>query len=68
MPEWALAYHFDIVLRGPEAPRPMAELPTPSQTVGPFFNIGLPGEPPGDGPLRISGTVYDGEGRRCPTR
>ena len=40
----------------------MAELPTPSQTVGPFFNIGMPGEPPGDGPLRISGTVYDGEG------
>jgi protocatechuate 3,4-dioxygenase alpha subunit len=40
----------------------MPELPTPSQTVGPFFNIGLPGEPPGDGPLRISGTVYDGEG------
>ena len=41
----------------------MAELPTPSQTVGPFFNIGIPGEPAGDGPLRISGTVYDGEGQ-----
>jgi protocatechuate 3,4-dioxygenase alpha subunit len=42
----------------------MPELPTPSQTVGPFFNIGLPGEPLGDGPLRVSGTVYDGEGER----
>ena len=40
----------------------MTELPTPSQTVGPFFNIGMPGEPPGDGPLRISGAVLDGEG------
>ena len=44
----------------------MPELPTPSQTVGPFFNIGMPGEPPGDGPLRISGTVYDGEGAPVP--
>ena len=40
----------------------MPELPTPSQTVGPFFNIGMPGEPAGDGPFRITGTVYDGEG------
>ena len=44
----------------------MVELPTPSQTVGPFFNIGLPGEPAGDGPLRVSGTVYDGEGQPVP--
>ena len=44
----------------------MAELPTPSQTVGPYFNIGMPGEPPGDGPLRISGTVFDGEGEPVP--
>ena len=44
----------------------MPELPTPSQTVGPFFNIGMPGEPSGYGPLRISGTVYDGEGAPVP--
>jgi protocatechuate 3,4-dioxygenase, alpha subunit len=44
----------------------MPELPTPSQTVGPFFNIGMPGEPPADGPLRISGTVRDGEGAPVP--
>ena|SRR5215211_4937294 len=44
-------------------------LPTPSQTVGPFFHIGLPYE---DGPrlipddtrgaIRLSGRVFDGEG------
>ncbi len=44
----------------------MPELPTPSQTVGPFFNIGMPGEPAGDGPLRITGTVCDGEGEPVP--
>jgi protocatechuate 3,4-dioxygenase alpha subunit len=41
-------------------------LPTPSQTVGPFFNIGLPGEGHSElvaeGGLRIEGVVYDGEG------
>jgi protocatechuate 3,4-dioxygenase, alpha subunit len=47
--------------------------PTPSQTVGPFFSIGLPW---GDGPLAaapdtsgtitISGTVYDGAGEPVP--
>lgn len=69
----ALAYRFDIVLRGREATPPdslMAEstLPTPSQTVGPFFNIGLPGahsqlvSPDAEGAIRISGTVYDGAG------
>jgi protocatechuate 3,4-dioxygenase alpha subunit len=43
--------------------------PTPSQTVGPYFSIGLPWEegaravPEGTpGELRISGTIYDGEG------
>ena len=48
-------------------------LPTPSQTVGPFFNIGLPGErPPGPagpesaGALRIAGVVYDGRGEPVP--
>jgi protocatechuate 3,4-dioxygenase alpha subunit len=43
--------------------------PTPSQTVGPFFSIGLPWDhgplavPAGtSGAIRISGTVYDGAG------
>jgi protocatechuate 3,4-dioxygenase alpha subunit len=46
---------------------------TPSQTVGPFFAIGLPFD---DGPwvvpegtpglIRISGTVYDGDGEPVP--
>jgi protocatechuate 3,4-dioxygenase alpha subunit len=46
---------------------------TPSQTVGPYFSIGLPWE---DGPhavaagtpgaLRLTGTVYDGAGRPVP--
>ncbi|HET9719336.1 MAG TPA: protocatechuate 3,4-dioxygenase subunit alpha [Solirubrobacteraceae bacterium] len=46
---------------------------TPSQTVGPFFAIGLPFEsgpwavPVGTpGLIRISGTVYDGEGAPVP--
>lgn len=43
-------------------------LPTPSQTVGPFFSIGLPGtdselvSPESEAAIRVSGTVYDGEG------
>ena len=44
-------------------------LPTPSQTVGPFFHIGLPGDggeqlvPPGDPhAIQVLGTVFDGEG------
>jgi protocatechuate 3,4-dioxygenase, alpha subunit len=42
-------------------------LPTPSQTVGPFFNIGLPGRSAlvaADAPdaVRIEGAVYDGHG------
>jgi protocatechuate 3,4-dioxygenase, alpha subunit len=44
-------------------------LPTPSQTVGPFFIIGLPFEgeeqlvdPGAPDAVRIEGTVYDGEG------
>ena len=46
----------------------MAPMPTPSQTVGPFFSIGLPDVtpelvPPDDpDAVRIFGTVYDGEG------
>jgi len=44
-------------------------LPTPSQTVGPFFSIGLPVTDPelvppaSEGAIRVSGTVYDGEGQ-----
>ena len=48
-------------------------LPTPSQTVGPFFNIGLPGEersevvaPDAEHAIRIEGTVYDGAGEPVP--
>ena len=48
-------------------------LPTPSQTVGPFFNIGLPGDnppelvaPSAEGALRLRGVVYDGEGEAVP--
>jgi protocatechuate 3,4-dioxygenase, alpha subunit len=47
----------------------MALLPTPSQTVGPFFSIGMSEDPPAelvaeDDPdaLRLGGVVYDGEG------
>jgi protocatechuate 3,4-dioxygenase alpha subunit len=47
--------------------------PTPPQTVGPFFSIGLPW-PDGpevvargsDGAIVLSGTVYDGEGAPVP--
>ena len=46
---------------------------TPSQTVGPYFAIGLPTDdgphvvPPGTpGAIRISGTVYDGDGVAVP--
>jgi len=44
-------------------------LPTPSQTVGPFFNIGMPGQhapelvaPDAPGAIEIVGTVVDGKG------
>ena len=39
--------------------------PTPSQTVGPFFSIGLPPIAADDG-VRVGGTVYDGEGVPVP--
>ncbi len=46
---------------------------TPSQTVGPYFSIGLPwpegpcAVPPGtDGAITIAGTVYDGAGEPIP--
>lgn len=47
-------------------------LPTPSQTVGPYFNIGLPGvdfelvSPDAEGAIRLTGVVYDGEGEVLP--
>jgi protocatechuate 3,4-dioxygenase alpha subunit len=46
---------------------------TPSQTVGPYFSIGLPWDigpyavpPDTPGAIRITGTVYDGEGEPMP--
>jgi protocatechuate 3,4-dioxygenase, alpha subunit len=45
----------------------MPELPTPSQTVGPFFHIGLPDtasqlvSPDDPDAVRIVGTVFDGD-------
>ncbi|WP_300683612.1 protocatechuate 3,4-dioxygenase subunit alpha [Nocardioides sp.] len=48
-------------------------LPTPGQTVGPFFHYGLPYEgdrdlvlPGSAGAIRLSGTVYDGHGAPIP--
>ena len=47
--------------------------PTPPQTVGPFFSIGLPWddgpevvEPGSAGAIALSGTVYDGDGAPVP--
>ncbi|HEY7452967.1 MAG TPA: protocatechuate 3,4-dioxygenase subunit alpha [Thermoleophilaceae bacterium] len=47
----------------------MPFLPTPSQTVGPFFSIGLAEDPPAElvdagdpDALTLEGVVYDGEG------
>ena len=40
-------------------------LPTPSQTVGPFFSFGLCTSPKNelqDGTERVSGQVFDGDG------
>ena len=46
---------------------------TPSQTVGPFFGVGLPFEhgaelapPGGAGVLRVEGQVFDGHGQAVP--
>ena len=47
--------------------------PTPPQTVGPFFSIGLPWddgphvvEPGAQGAIALRGTVYDGDGAPVP--
>ena len=39
---------------------------TPSQTVGPFFAIGLADRPCAEGPLRMEGRVLDGAGDPVP--
>ena len=70
----ALAYHWDIVLRGgtpssPTTAREDAETTSPSQTIGPLYGFSLmwpgseqaadPGQP---GTVRIRGRVFDGAG------
>lgn len=70
----ALAYHWDIVLRGgtpasPASAREDAETTSPSQTIGPLYGFALmwpgselaadPGQP---GSVRIRGRVFDGAG------
>jgi protocatechuate 3,4-dioxygenase, beta subunit len=70
----ALAYHWDIVLRGgmpssPAAAREDAETTSPSQTIGPLYGFALmwpgceqaadPGQP---GSVRVRGRVFDGAG------
>ena len=40
--------------------------PTPSQTVGPFFTLGLRDHPCPDGPLELEGRVLDGAGVGVP--
>ena len=77
-PEWALAYQFDIVLRGREA-TPMEELSGRSaharrRPSGRSSRIGLPYEGDGrswcrqDDPdaIRIEGIVLDGDGEPVP--
>jgi protocatechuate 3,4-dioxygenase, alpha subunit len=39
---------------------------TPSQTVGPFFTLGLRDHPCPDGPLLLEGRVLDGAGAAVP--
>ncbi len=77
VPGYALGYRFDIVLRGREA-TPLEPgqglVGTTSQTVGPFFSIGLdslrreelaPAGAVGDR-VSVSGRVLDGDGRGVP--
>jgi protocatechuate 3,4-dioxygenase alpha subunit len=41
----------------------MDAMPTPSQTIGPFFAVGLPWlTTPSEGDVVVRGTVYDGDG------
>ena len=70
VPEWALGYRWDIVLRGAAGDADRAvTAPTPSQTVGPFFGFALPFEGDADaagaesrGAIRVEGQVLDGAG------
>jgi protocatechuate 3,4-dioxygenase beta subunit len=77
LPGYALGYHFDIVVNGREATPMEAEsalVATTSQTVGPFFSVGLSwmkGDdlaPVGVAGERvtIAGRVWDGEGKPVP--
>ncbi len=78
IPEHALGYRFDIVLREPRSHSrgavPMTLTPTSSQTVGPFFHLGvcfltrehleargIAGEL-----VTIRGRVLDGDGKPLP--
>ena len=74
-PEWALAFRWDIVLRGQAARRvreagPVTLPPlTPAQTVGSFVSLGLTWEdgpcvvdPATPGAIRIAGRLIDGRG------
>ena len=54
-PEWALGYRWDIALPG----HPAA---TPSQTIGPFFAIGLTEIADAKPGVALSGRVLDGAG------
>jgi protocatechuate 3,4-dioxygenase, alpha subunit len=40
--------------------------PTPSQTVGPFFTLGLRDHPCPEGPLELEGRILDGAGAGVP--
>lgn len=77
IPETALGYHFDLILRGRDA-TPMEDAPrvptTTSQTVGPFFQIGFEplqrvdvgsAETPGER-VTVEGRIVDGAGNGVP--
>jgi protocatechuate 3,4-dioxygenase beta subunit len=77
VPEYALGFAFDVVVNGREATPAEAAPPlvaTTSQTVGPFFSIGLawprwddlaPPDASGER-VTISGRVLDGDGMPVP--
>src|SRR5436190_12874154 len=54
-PEWALGYRWDIALPGHRAA-------TPSQTIGPFFAVGLTEVRGADDGVALTGRVLDGAG------
>lgn len=77
IPGRALGFRFDLVLRG-RAATPWSDdvqlIPTPNQTVGPYFHLGLAGlfqseiAPPGVAGERliVMGRVIDGDNRPVP--